>query len=544
MGYLYNLILNNRGLIEKKVAELYSKDQYLQKHCRSEEKIGNIIILLINLFFEFISNENYQVKAGGSFCPEHFLEQAEFSQIQSFIANRNDYETFNAILKFIKIVIKDIIFKKINDNSKIYKCIIEADDCFDLLQLILYKELNKVENTDTIMKRIFELTPFAVFIFEGNNFIYANTIGEKLSGYSNAELKNMSFYDLLHIDYYYISKENEKSLREGKGIINNRFECKFINKSGLEVWIDISAGLAEINGKECILVTALDINELKRQAYEITKLLDKTLEHDKIKTEFFSNLSHELRTPLNVILGSLQLMDLYYEKTLDTANEKVKKYCKIMKQNCYRLLRLVNNLIDLSKLDSGYMKLNMNNHDIIKIVSMIASSVTDYIENHGINFYFDTKIDAKVIACDPDSIERIILNLLSNSVKFTNNGGMIQVKLWDNENSLFIAVKDTGIGISKEKQALLFKRFMQVDKSMSKSYQGSGIGLSLVKSLVELHGGNIKLISEEKAGCEFIIELPVRQIVEAEVEAKKQKDYYNINNRIEVINIEFADIYS
>lgn len=548
MSYLYNFILNNRGLIEKKVVELYSKERHLKQDCRSEEEVESIMILLNSLVFELLCNENYRREAEESFCLEHFSKQATINQIQSLMADGNDYKAFVVNLKYIKYVIKDIAFSEIKDSSELYKFIMESDKCFDLLQLALFNEWDKLENTNAIIKKIFELTPYGIFIFEENKFIHVNTVGEKLSGYSNAELKNISVYDIIHPDFYYIYKDNVKSWREDKEIKNSRFECKIINKSGIEVWVDITAGSIEIDGKKYILGTALDItahksiDELTRLAYESTKLLNETLEYDKIKTEFFSNLSHELRTPLNVILGALQLMDLFYEKPLDTSCEKVKRYCKIMRQNCYRLLRLVNNFIDLNKLDSGYMSLNMDNYDIVNIISKIASSVTDYIENQGINFCFDSKINSRVIACDPDNIERIILNLLSNSVKFTNNGGMIQVTLWDNESNLFIAVKDTGIGISKEKQDLIFKRFVQVDKSMSRSHQGSGIGLSLVKSLVELQGGSIKLISEAGKGCEFIIELPAKQVVA--VEASNQKSQYTANNRIEVINIEFADIYS
>ncbi|OGO78565.1 MAG: hypothetical protein A2Y23_13330 [Clostridiales bacterium GWB2_37_7] len=284
------------------------------------------------------------------------------------------------------------------------------------------------------------------------------------------------------------------------------------------------------------------IEELKRQATESKKLLNEVIENDKIRTEFFSNLSHELRTPLNVILGTLQLLDMYSNKILDPAMEKTKKYYKIMRQNCYRLLRLVNNLIDLNKLDAGYMQLNMENHDIVSIVTQIAASVSDYIENKGIEFAYCTKTDTKVIACDPDKIERIVLNLLSNAIKFTDSGGRILVNVWDENNKIFISVKDSGIGIPKEKQDLVFGRFVQIDKSLARNHHGSGIGLSLVKSLVELHGGKICLISDDCKGCEFIIELPVKELTVME-KPDKESEYSN-NSKIEVINIEFSDIYS
>ncbi|MDF2839570.1 MAG: sensor histidine kinase [Clostridia bacterium] len=293
----------------------------------------------------------------------------------------------------------------------------------------------------------------------------------------------------------------------------------------------------ELNTKENTRIL-----ELERQVDENQKLLNEVIENERLRTEFLSNLSHELRTPLNVILGTIQLVDMYHSTACNSIVDKTKKYYKIMRQNCYRLLRLVNNIIDLNKLDAGYMHLNVENHDIVSIVSQISASVADYIENKGIDFVYCTKTDSKIIACDPDKIERILLNLLSNSIKFTDSGGKILVNLWDEDSKIFISVKDSGVGIPKEKQDLIFRRFMQIDKSLSRNHHGSGIGLSLVKSWIELHGGKISLISDGIKGTEFIVELPVKELTIMEVSNKQSE--YSSNNKIEVINIEFSDIYS
>jgi two-component system, OmpR family, phosphate regulon sensor histidine kinase PhoR len=188
------------------------------------------------------------------------------------------------------------------------------------------------------------------------------------------------------------------------------------------------------------------------------------------------------------------------------------------------------------------MYMNMENHDIVGIVSKIAVSISDYIENKGISFEYSSRTEAMVIACDPDKVERIILNLLSNAVKFTDVGGKIITSVWDEGDRIFISVKDSGIGIPKEKQEMVFKRFVQIDKSLSRNHNGSGIGLSLSKSLVELHGGKIRLVSDAGMGCEFIIEFPINKLTILEM-ANKESKYCN-NNKIEAINIEFSDIYS
>ena len=195
------------------------------------------------------------------------------------------------------------------------------------------------------------------------------------------------------------------------------------------------------------------------------------------------------------------------------------KYIKMMKQNCYRLLRLINNLIDITKIDTGYFHINEINYNIISLIENITLSVADYIENKGMSLIFDTDVEEKIIACDPEKIERIILNLLSNAVKFTPCGGNIIVNIEDNIDNICIRVKDTGRGIPAEKLDSIFERFVQVDKSLARDHEGSGIGLSLVKALVELHGGTISVKSKEGNGTEFIIYIPCK-LVESEASDK------------------------
>jgi len=185
-----------------------------------------------------------------------------------------------------------------------------------------------------------------------------------------------------------------------------------------------------------------------------------------------------------------------------------------MKQNCFRLLRLINNLIDITKIDSGYFKINLENSDIVKVVEDITLSVANYIENKGVELIFDTNIEEKIMAFDPEKLERILLNLLSNALKFTSKEDRIDVIVLDKGNEVVIEVKDTGIGIPKEQQERIFDRFIQVDKSLTRDHEGSGIGLSLVKSLVEMHEGNITLKSKYGEGSSFIINIPSNLIIE------------------------------
>lgn len=284
------------------------------------------------------------------------------------------------------------------------------------------------------------------------------------------------------------------------------------------------------------------VNKLNEQTIE-NETLKSEIQYDKLRGEFLANISHEFKTPLNVIFSALQLTELYVKNDPENKlSQNISKNIFVMRQNCYRLLRMVNNLIDLTKIGSNTYFLHLANYEIISLIEDITLSVSDYIKSKDIFVGFDTDIEEKVIACDPDQIERIILNLLSNAIKFTEPGGEIWVTVQDKEESILISVKDNGLGIPEDHLELIFERFRQVDSSLTRNREGSGIGLSLVKSLVEMHKGTIKVKSEYGKGSEFIIELPARIIPKTDV--NEDKNNFTGHNKVERINIEFSDIYS
>lgn len=298
----------------------------------------------------------------------------------------------------------------------------------------------------------------------------------------------------------------------------------------------------EDNTKRGLILIGRDITEHKANEKN-KKIIAELKYYDKLKMNFFTNLSHELRTPLNVIFSALQVIEetLKNDNNNNTNSNKINKYIHIMKQNCYRLTRLMNNFLDINKIDYGNFSLELQNIDIINIVESIVLSVADYIESKDLSIIFDTEVEEKIISCDPNILERIILNLLSNAVKFTPAGGSIQINIYCQNDEVLISVKDTGIGISLKKQEAIFKRFVQVDKSLSRNREGSGIGLSLVKALVELLNGTINVISKPNEGTEFIIKLPEKALTDTKISVSD----YNLNkNRAEIIKIEFSDIYS
>lgn len=290
------------------------------------------------------------------------------------------------------------------------------------------------------------------------------------------------------------------------------------------------------------------LNPRKLSEYEyIVWMIDvsKEIENEKVqinKTEFFTNLSHELRTPLNIIFSSLQVLNLKTESIKETAQyHSISKYTNIAMQNTYRLLKLVNNLIESNKITSGYLDYNPQNYDIVFFIESICQSTVEFAKSKNIEIIFDTDIEEKVINFDLDKMERIILNILSNAIKFSKAYGKIEIYIKEVDKILEIKISDTGIGIPKDKLSSIFDRFKQVDNKYIKKCEGSGIGLYLVKSLVEMHEGDISVESELEKGTTFTINIPIT------VNSEENWTIINKNlqdSNVEKIKVEFSDIYS
>lgn len=281
--------------------------------------------------------------------------------------------------------------------------------------------------------------------------------------------------------------------------------------------------------------------KVNEQVKELKKAKEEAEAANEAKSTFLANISHELRTPLNIILSSIQLVELYLNKDEIVDKNKLRDKINIQRQNCYRLLRLINNLIDITKIDSGNFTLNFGQCNIVEVVESIVMSVVEYVEEKGINLIFDTEIEEKEVICDLDAIERIVLNLLSNAIKFTPEGGNIYANIYDTDEGIRISVKDTGVGMSEDILDKIFERFKQGDNLLTRRSEGSGIGLSLVKYLAEMHGGHVSVESELQMGSVFTVEIP-------SVHDKKEDSSVHVNNKLtnnigQKINIEFSDIY-
>ena len=232
--------------------------------------------------------------------------------------------------------------------------------------------------------------------------------------------------------------------------------------------------------------------------------LEKVQEIDKVKTNFFANISHEFRTPITLILGPLKEM---YNGTF---RGDQKPTLGVMMRNGQRLLRLINQLLDLSKLEVGKMSLQASQTNLVQVLKEIASAHESWAKEKKIKFTLYFEMEELILFIDVEKIEKIMHNILSNAFKFTKENGEVILHLKaENNLQAVISIKDTGIGIPSHELDKVFDRFYQVDSSQTRDYEGSGLGMALAKELVELHHGTISVESREGIGSTFMVRLPL-----------------------------------
>ncbi|MBI3352912.1 MAG: response regulator [Nitrospirae bacterium] len=271
-------------------------------------------------------------------------------------------------------------------------------------------------------------------------------------------------------------------------------------------------------------------SELAERKKELEESYEKLKELDQFKTEFFANVNHELRTPLTLILLPVEMA---LNKDYGELSPALEKNLMMVKTNGFRLLNLINGLLDLAKTDAGKMELFKNKYDLSLITQGIVSSLALMADKKNIKLTFLAKSPLPEFYFDREKIERVLINSISNALKFTDADGVVEVSLARKEEKIEIRVKDTGIGIPESFREKVFERFTQVDSSSVRKYQGTGLGLALCKEFVELHEGKIWVESEEGKGSTFVCLLPVVANIEEGGYSidRRVKDFENAEKR-------------
>ncbi len=425
---------------------------------------------------------------------------------------------------------------KMKKKNKELQLEIEARKCAE-------KELR--ENL-SLLESLMSTLPTPVS-FKDLQFRYTgcNPAYEEYFSLSEEDIKGKTAHELFEPEVADVCLELDIDLLENK--TRQSREVSFISRDGNRKFFIFTKALlsddkGNATGTVSVFLDTTDQKERERLMLSIEEeklIIDEMQKYDRLKTEFFSNISHELRTPLNVIFCSIQLMEMHLaDRRRNITRGFVKKNVSTIRQNSLRLLRLVNNLIDMTKIDAQDFEIKLRNQDIVSVVKEITLSAADYIADKGLRLIFQSDIDKKIMAFDEEKIERILLNLISNAIKFSPPGAAVYVDLADNGNTVFIKVRDMGIGIPPERQQDIFQRFYQISPMHTRLHEGSGIGLSLVKSLIDMHHGAITVESECGSGSTFIVELPCNVPSETtDKEGPKSRQAL-----IENIRLEFSDI--
>ncbi|MDD7755698.1 MAG: ATP-binding protein [Clostridiales bacterium] len=336
------------------------------------------------------------------------------------------------------------------------------------------------------------------------------------------------------VDYKQIYKYNINTLSIPKGtiVINKKYYQLLLPKS-----YRIGYLLAWFATILIIIYIITKMTEYKRNEAKNKKLYQMAKEREQLKTDFIANMSHELRTPLNIITSASMLLEMKSNKEETVSSEYILDKLSHINQSSNRLRRLINNLIDISKFDSGFFECKCKNENIVYVVEDIVHEVVDYAKEKNIELIFDTEEEEIISFIDKEKIERVILNLLSNAIKFTNENGKIEVYMKSDDNFIYITIKDNGIGISKEKIDHIFQRFYQVDNLLSRGSEGSGIGLCIVDEIIRMHGGKINIESEINKGTTFEIVLNVSK--SNFIDKEEEKTDRNIKD---IVKVEMSDI--
>jgi PAS domain S-box-containing protein len=400
--------------------------------------------------------------------------------------------------------------------------------------ILLIRELTAQKQSEEALKDteerfniLFEYAPDAYFLLDlKGQILDANFKAEEISGYQKEELvgKNILTVGLLPRDQASLG-----ATMLAKSVMNRATgpdEMALLRKDGERIDIEISTYPVKIQGRIVVLGMAHDITPRKRAEQDLRTARDSAEMANRSKSEFLANMSHELRTPLNHILGFAQLI---CDERLGALNDVQREYLGDVYQSGQHLLSLINDILDLSKVEAGRLQFEPANISIEELVENSVKMVREKATSHkiAINSRFHDIPDS--IVADKRKLKQIMDNLLTNAVKFTDEGGTIDIdaRMEDPGKkselpSIEVSVKDTGLGIAKNDLERIFTPFEQVDGSRSRRFQGTGLGLSLTRQLVELHGGSVWAESDGpgKGSC-FRFRIPLHSPVKDKAGAQE-----------------------
>ena len=465
-----------------------------------------------------------------------FLGAVEFTNIYPQTSFGNKLNCIGLIfLNFIHVYLvyticfRDII-KRPNRNLY-YNLLDEREKLKQNIEKI--EEVNfNMEYYKIIYEQLLKNMPSGIIISHKHKIMFVNNKVLKLFKLDSEEnIINKNISDLIYKEdrekYDKTIKSIDKNEKK-ESVIHTRFSYNNVMFEAQEI------RFYETVHQKTFQVSIIDSIEDKIKLEDAKRELQLRDVMEKTRDEVLSNISHEFKTPVNVIYSTVQIQDLNLQKE---DYDKILEFNKLIKQNCNRLIRLINNFIDSTKLENNKVEIHKKRVNIVSITEDITMSVINFAKRQKIDVVFDAEQEELYCDIDIDQMERIMLNILSNAIKYNKPNGNIDVIVKDRKEKVYIDVIDSGIGIPKDRINTIFDRFERMENKNAVIKEGSGIGLSIVKKLVDALDGEINIESEVDKGT------TVRLIFKKSKNQNGIEEVYDISQHLEEkVNLEMSDI--
>ena len=372
---------------------------------------------------------------------------------------------------------------------------------------------NRLRESDERYRALVNLLPDAVYVHKGGHIVLSNEAALTLFGAeAPEELMGKEALELTHPEFHEVVQKR-RSLVVGEGTRTVFMRQKRLRLDGSWFWAEVAAAAIDWEGERGGIVVMRDVTEQIEAEEVLIRSKEEADIANRTKTEFLANISHELRTPLNAIIGFSDLMQR--EMFGPLGNDQYNDYARDIYQSGSHLHDVINDILDLSKIEAGKLDLSEENVNLKLCVERYLRVVAPRADEGGLKL--ESKFDETLplLRADERKIKQIVINLLSNAVKFTERGGSISISAHFEElEKVVLTVRDTGIGIAEKDLSQALMPFGQVDSTLSRRHEGTGLGLPLTKSLVELHGGTLTVDSTVGVGTSIIVCFPAWRAVE------------------------------
>ncbi len=382
----------------------------------------------------------------------------------------------------------------------------------------------RVQESEERFRTIFDSVNDAVIIQDitTGSVLAANQRACEEFGYSSTEFNRLNFGDLGSEKTCFTKQDALVWMRKAKEGNPQIFEWEAKHREGHLFWIEVNVRRAFIGKQDALVIVTRNISdrkqiekELKRHREHLEEMVNERTAQleiaknraesaDRLKSAFLASMSHELRTPLNSIIG---FTGIIINEVVGPLNFEQKKELTMVKASAYHLLSLINDVLDISKIEAGELDVSWDTFNMRDLAERVMEEMSPLADKKGLDLSNVIAPEVGEITSDERRIRQVLINLVNNAIKFTNQGEvMISCRM--NKNRLKICVTDTGIGIKKEDMAKLFKPFQQVDTGTARKYEGTGLGLSICKRILDLLGGRIQVDSVYGKGSTFTVYLP------------------------------------